>query len=328
MAPKKKSAKKKAAKKQAAAKAKDKAQKKGKRAKPKAAAPKHEEAPEGFKPEQYPLLSTVVRALSSEGVVEASPGKKGAPKRAVDINQIMALLAQYGPMIAALLASLKKRPEPVPVPAPVTPPLVPHPTDTPDLVPPVPATPPVPARRVAGGKSHILGVEGWSPSRRHFSLGGGTVRNIATGNEFCGAGYRVHLDSTPVDQNGRPFFNDDVKKYADLFAQDPAQVQQDGFGKWTCGEGNNRINHYITVDGKEYGPQGDMVPGTPFGAQDVVDLSSEYDDAACTPVLVVPQDIALGVEHTVSYRAEHVAPDGTVTRFEPSPTIKVKAWGF
>jgi hypothetical protein len=324
MASKKKAAKKKTDKKKPAAKVSSKKAP----AKKTPVAPNHEPAPEGFTAEQYPILSTIVRALEAEGVVEASPNKRGAPKRAIDINQIMAMLATYGPMIAALIASLRKHPEPVVVPTPVTPPLVPHPTDTPDVVPPVVSPPPVAARRIAGGKSHILGVEGWSPSRQHFSLGGGTVRNIATGDEPCGAGYRIHLDSTPWDQNRQPFFNPDVKTYAELFAQDPSQVVQDGFGKWTCGEGNNRINHFVTVDGVEYGPQGDMNPGTPFEGQEVVDLSSEYDDAACTPVLVVPQDIALSQEHRVSYRAEHVAPDGTVTKFEPSPTFRVKAWGF
>ena len=290
-------------------------------------APDHELAPDGFTPQQYADLSTIVRVLSADGVVEASPGKKGAPKRAIDFNQIMALLAQYGPLIAALLASLTKKPEP---PVVVTPPIpgpVPSPV-TPPLVPPVPQPPPVTARRIAGGKSHILGVEGWSKKRGHYSLGGGTVRNIATGDEPCGAGYRIHLDSSPWDQNRLPFFNPDVKTYAALFAQDPSQVAIDPrSGSYSCGEGNNRINHFVTVDGVEYGPQGDMVPGTPWQAQEVVDLTSEYDDAACTPVLLVPYDIGLSEEHKVWYRAEHVAPDGTVTRFEPSPTFRVKAWG-
>jgi hypothetical protein len=282
--------------------------------------PHHErDAAKGFQVEDYSTLSYLHRA--SLAVADTAKKSTATVKKALDINILMALLAQYGPLIAGLIQQLTKKPD-----QPVVPPVV-NPV-TPPVVPPVPQPPPVSARRISGGKSHILGVEGWSPSKQHFSLGGGTVRNIASGNEFCGAGYRIHLDSTPVDQNRKPFYNSDLHAQPDLFAQDPTQVQQDGFGKWTCGEGNNRINHYVTVDGVEYGPQGDMVPGTPFDQQEVVDLSSEYDDAACTPVLVVPQDIELSQEHSVSYRAEHVAADGTVTAFEASPTFKVKAWGF
>lgn len=291
--------------------------------------PKHEAA-EGFDPAQYPLLSTINRALVADGVVqEADAKKRGAPKAAFDISKIMELLVQYGPLIAALIASFQKKKDPVvPVPAPVTPPLVPHPTDTPDLVPPVPQPPPVSVRRIARGKSRIIGVEGWRGKlHSHYSLGGGTVQNIIRGTEFCGAGYRIHLDSTPVDRNGVPFYNSDLPKLPHLFAQDPSQVVQNKFGAWTCGEGNNRINHYVTVDGVEYGPMGDLVPGMAWQDQDVIDLTSEYDDAACTPVLVVPQDIELGQEHTVSYRAVYVAPDGTEVAFEPSQQWKVKAWG-
>jgi hypothetical protein len=305
------------------------AKKKATKRQTKAKNPKHQPAV-GFKATDYPALSEIHRALQASGAAVVRSAKKGAgaAKQAMDINAIMALVAQLPGVLAmfqAIIAALKPAPTPAPVPMPAptpTPAPVPAPTPTP-VPPPVAST-----RRIAGGKSHILGVEGWDPKRKHFPLGGGTVRNISTGDEFCGAGYRIHLDSTPVDQFGKPFFNSDLHLQPELFAQDRNQVVQDETGKWTCGEGNNRINHYVTVDGVEFGPQGDMVPGMAFEGQEVVDLSSEYDDGACTPVLVVPQDIALSEEHSVSYRAEHVAEDGTVTRFESSPTFRVKAWGF
>jgi len=271
--------------------------------------PKHEPAV-GFTADQFGLLSTVNRA----GVA--------AKGQAFDFGALMA-------MVMALIAQFSKAKDPAPTPVPAPPVVVPPVTTTPPVVIPPPVTnPQAPARKIVRGKSHILGIEGWSPTRKHFSLGGGTVRNIATGNDFAGAGYRIHIDTTPLDQNGQPFFNPDLHTYPELFAQDPTMVQQDGWGKWTCQEGNNRINHYVTVDGHEYGPMGDMVPGMPWQAQEVVDLTSEYDDGAFTPVLTVPQDIALSQEHTVTYRAEYVAPDGSVVKFDPAPTFKVKAWGF
>jgi hypothetical protein len=71
-----------------------------------------------------------------------------------------------------------------------------------------------------------------------------------------------------------------------------------------------------------------MVPGTAWEGQGVIGLTSEYDDGAFTPVLLVNYDVPLSVEYKVSYRAEYIGPDGEAVSFDPSPTFRVKAWGF
>jgi hypothetical protein len=280
-------------------------------------------------------LRVLNRAFSADDIVAAGQKRGLVGKKAIDINLLMQLLVQLGPILGPLLIQiLTKPPQPQPTPAPtpspspIPPPPPPAPTPTP-IPTPTPVPPPVPSRTVASIGSRVLGIEGWDPRRGHFLLGGGTVRNIVNGAELIGAGYRIHFDSTPKDQNGQPFFNGDLPRYPELFAIDPTQVAIDPRnGKWSSGEGNNRIEHWIRVDGREYGPQGDTEPGTPFDGQEVVALTSEYDDGACTPVLTVPQDIDLSAEHTVAYRAVWVGPDGRRVGGNWTSEMRVHAWGF
>jgi hypothetical protein len=293
----------------------------------------------------YSTVSTLHRALLDPGfhafLARSLPPHHSihkavgaTPKGGIDLSQIMALLSAYGPLIMSLLQQWTSHPVPTPTPVPGPSPS-PVPTPTPSPTPaPVPPPAPVPASRViASGETHVLGIEGWrlqnprdENSGIHYSLGAGTVASII-GGAYLGHNYRVHLDSTPKDANGVPFYNPDLGKQPGLFCQFPEEVAEDGTGKLTCGEGRNRVNHYITVDGREYGPMGDLVEGNTWGGQDIVGLSSEYDDAGMTPVIVVSGDIPLSEEHTFSYRAEHVAPGGHVTRFLPSPTFNIKPWG-
>jgi hypothetical protein len=181
-------------------------------------------------------------------------------------------------------------------------------------------------RVITSFRSHYIGIEGYKlsdpknpDSGTHALLGGGTVRNILDGNDVCGRGYRLHLDITPLDQFGQPFYEPDLEKYADQFFQNPAAGAV---------EGNNRVDHYITVDGQEYGPQGDMVAGTPWDGQDVIGLTSEYDQAALTPVLLVNYDLSLGRERRASYRGVYHGPRGNTISIPAVKEVRINPWAL
>jgi hypothetical protein len=271
----------------------------------------------GVKAEDFGAISTIHRALLSRGKKAAAAVKKGA----VDINAILALAQQLPALLAMLqgLFAMFKKPAPVPV-------VTPTPTPDPLPVPEPPIVPPVYDRVIATLASHWIGAEGWNGKPNgHFPV---NATGIFNGSELAGAGYRLHGDSTPRDQNGQPFYNEDVGKFPALFAKDPSLVHRDATGKWTCGEGNNRTSFDIRVDGKQYGPQGDEAPGTPFDAQEVIDLTSETDDASFTPVWTVPQDLDLNSEHSFQWRQTYVAPDGRTVVGNWSTPVRIHAWGF
>lgn len=275
---------------------------------------------EGTPPDYYEQLSNLRRALSHPDI-HAHLLRTMGPKTAIDINAIMALVAQLPallPVFAALIAAfnaLKPAPKPTPVPTPA-----PTPTPTPT---PTPVPTPVPdARTIASLSSHWLGAEGWAPSKGHFPVAFDPSRDVA------GAGYRMHADTTPKDQNSQPFYNSDLQRYPLLFAKN-GNVYQDTTGKWTAGEGNNRTYFRLRLDGRVYGPQGDMKPGqTPFDDQNVVALTSETDDGSFTPVWVISQDLAVDEEHTLSFQQVDVLPNGTEVEGNWAPDIRIHVWGF
>lgn len=268
---------------------------------------------------QAPEVAPVVQPAVAPPVPTASSGGGFDLGALLGLLQNPLVLSLVGGLIALITKKKGAAPAPVvqPAPTPVTPPVT--------TAPPVPVgTPPAPVpaitRRVAKLVAHILGIEGWNGKvNGHALLGAAVVRDIISGAAFCGAGYRIHYDVTPFDSAGNPFYHPDLATYASLFFITPAAGEV---------EGNNRVLHYIRIDGKEYGPQGDLVTGEPFQQQEVVDLTSEYDEGGFTPVLTVPQDIELSVDHTVEYRAVFVNPDGQQVDSGWTPAVHVKAWGF
>lgn len=248
----------------------------------------------------------------------------GQPQTApqFDFNQLIAI---FGPVLAGLVAQWlaprpsTPKPEPIPVPPPVLPPTIPQPPLQP------PATQ---ERRVASLRNHWIGWEDYSqrPGEKHAFHHSINASRIIQGGELIGRGYRGHTDLTPLDQFGKPFFNSDLGRFPELFAKDGGLVHQDERGKWTCGEGNNRINHYIIINGQEFGPMGDMVEGTGWDQQPWCGLTSETDDGAMTPVILINYDVPLSQLVKIQYRGGYVGLDGVEIPSDPTNPVNLKAW--
>lgn len=274
-----------------------------------------------IEPVNYKILSDFHRAMRDPAFrAHLAAALPADHQTAFDPSQLLALLnGPLGALLFSLIAQWtapKPAPVPPPVPVPVPPP-VPQPQPTP---------PPVPVpqgRRIASLDAHWLGVEAWSPKPdpHHFSIAFDFDRDTA------GAGYRLHGDATPKDASGLPFYNEDIGRYPEIFAIDPTKIFRDATGKWSCGEGNNRVYYELMIDGVVSAPQGDMQPGSTWD-QEVVDLSSETDEGGDTPVFVVPQDAPLDRDHHVAWRMTHVAADGTKTTSPWSKAAHIHAWGF
>lgn len=265
-------------------------------------------------PEMSPVVKDVVRSTA------------GTSK--VDINQILQMVALFAPIVQALLSKLKKAPAPAPAPAPPVQ-TAPTPATTPTPAP-APVTPSTGRRVIASFRPcHWIGWEdfvqrqGEKQAYHHLI---GNSQGIVSGSDLVGRGYRGHVDMTPLDQFGQPFYNDDLPKYPELFAKTPSLISQDANGRWTCGEGNNRIRHYINVNGQRFGPMGDTVPGRAWEGQGICGLTSETDDAAMTPVVLINYDIPLSTDFFVFYEAEYEAPDGSIIPVGKTSTVHVKAW--
>lgn len=186
---------------------------------------------------------------------------------------------------------------------------------------PVPITPvPVPVPPTAPSGSKITSLR----DKIYFferTMGGSkvlnkqTYDNLLAGNEFLTRGDRIHLDVTPM--LGNIFMGPESSLKDKLLLQDPSKGDV---------EGNHRIVHVAIVDGHEF-RSGDPEPENNWDGQDVVFLTSEYDDYGCTPVMTVNRDLELGSEHTVSYYAEYVSPDGNKVTGNKTPQVTVKPWG-
>lgn len=138
---------------------------------------------------------------------------------------------------------------------------------------------------------------------------------ILAGTSFLTRGDRLHIDITPVDASNVAMQPGDAENEI-LLLQDPTKGDN---------EGNHRFDYVAVVDGKEY-HSGDTVPGQTWDGQDVVFLTSEYDDLGCTPVMTVNRDLELGSQHTVSFYAVYTAPDGSKVTGPKTPQVIVKPW--
>jgi hypothetical protein len=298
----------------------------------KAARNPHHKAIEGATGDYFGALSLLHRAQEHAAAL-ARKGKKAAAKKKVDFTNVVSQIPQWLAliqMIQQMIQSMRPAPKPQPTPAPAP---TPAPTPTPVPVPtptPTPAPQPSTTRRVASLTSHYLGAEGYRPKDKNNPDAGGDHFPIGfrAGVDIAGAGYRLHGDSTPKDQDRVPFYNEDVGANPELFAKDPTRVHRDQTGKWTCGEGNNRTYFRVKWDGRVYGPQGDMVPGTPFDAQPMA-LTSETDDASFTPVWLVPTDLDPGSgAHRFQWQQVYVGPDNKEIEGDWSVEQIVHAWAF
>jgi hypothetical protein len=275
------------------------------------------------KPADLHLLRYAVRLLAAQHP-EFHEHLRGAgidPTKGIDFNQILALL--NGPLGALLIGLISQLATAHPTPAP-TPPVVPPTTPpvTPPSAPVVPA-PPTGTRIIASFLSHWLGWEDFSMRQGEKHAFHHLVKSGL--GDLKGKGWRGHIDYTPRDQNGVPFYNSDLPRFPELFAIEPGLVTQDATGKWTCGEGNNRIGHIIIRDGQEFGPMGDMDPGGSWEGSGM-GLSSETDEAADTPVVVSDYDLPLSVQFTISERAIYHAPDGRIVPIPALPAVIFKPW--
>jgi hypothetical protein len=144
-------------------------------------------------------------------------------------------------------------------------------------------------------------------------LNKGTYDAILAGDEYLTRGDRIHLDITPFIGNS-PLTPESGRK-DELLLNDPTKGDV---------EQNHLFDYVAVVDGHEY-HSGDVVPGQSWDGQDVVFLTSEYDDYGCTPVATVNRDLDLGREHTVSFYTIYDKNGKRVTG-NKTPQIIVKPW--
>lgn len=159
-------------------------------------------------------------------------------------------------------------------------------TGTPATTPSTPPTTPGSARRVAGLKARYMLIE---RKNRLGQAGGGRYilpkaefDEIVEGSGELRPGDRVHVDVTPVDQFGVAFQPGDEANR--LLLEDP----NDEAGPL----GASRIRHHIEGDGE---------------------LTNEYNDYGCTPVILVPwegRQMDSDRRSTVGYFATYHTPDG------------------
>lgn len=148
---------------------------------------------------------------------------------------------------------------------------------------PVAAPPGVEARRVVNLDVQLFYVE---RDKKRVVHDGEELFNkdeaeaVRRGKGNVGWGDRVHLNITPIDQNGDKFEpGDEANKQL---------LRADGYPAF---------EHVISFDGGDSGPVG---------------LSSEYDDFGCTPVLKASRDAQDAAGHKVSYICRFVTPAGNL----------------
>ncbi len=216
----------------------------------------------------------------------------------VGINDIGAAITFYKKhrgVIAAILGlfGIGKKDDvptvPTPVPAPVPEP------GTPTPVPPQPER-----RRVAKLRAKYTLIErknrpGEPGGGRHI-LSKPEFDSIVAGNDYLRLGDRVHIDITPEDDKGVAFQpgGEENRLLLKHENDDP---------NWTP---NHRINQRIEGE---------------------ADLTSEYDDYGCTPVLTIPLQAAQvdsDVTWTVGYQPLFDGPGGVIEG-PRLPDLRVKA---
>lgn len=245
------------------------------------------------------------------GLTSLIPPSKN-PKAVTTGNVLTTVLnnPQLLGLILGLFQSLgglfKKKPKPTEVPTePIT-------------VAPVPVpTPPTPAPVTSTDKITALKSKWYFFERtEHGSqvLNKGTYDDIIAGNQFLTRGDRLHVDITPLI--GSQVMGPESSRKDELLLQDPSKGDV---------EGNHRFIYVAVVNGKEY-RSGDVAPGENWDGQDVVFLTSEYDDYGCTPVLTVNRDLGLNAEYSVSFYAIYKDKDGREVTSNKLPTVRVKPW--
>jgi hypothetical protein len=190
------------------------------------------------------------------------------------------------------------KPSPLPVPEQPSPLPVPTPK-------PVPSAPVPPQdRRVGSLRVKYFFIErknqpGKFGGGRHI-LSKPEFDGIVSGGDYLRLGDRVHVDITPVDQFGQPFMPGGEENRSLLY--DPSgPVDTHNF----------RMKHNIISGGAVAG-----------------ELTSEYDDYGCTPVILVPWEggpaIDSDAEATLAYQPVFDGPDGRISG-PTLPTLNIRA---
>jgi len=216
-----------------------------------------------------------------------------------DIGKAVEFFKKNRGVIGAILALFGIGKPKTPAPAPTTPAPAPTaPTSGSTTVP----TPQEPAeRRVASLRAKWFLIErkntpGQQGGGRHI-IAKGEFDAITSGADPARLGDRLHVDVTPIDQFGQAFQPGGEENKALLV--DP----QDREGEL----GKSRIEHVIEGNGE---------------------LTSEYDDFGCTPVILVPWEggrVDSDEESSVTYRAIYRGPNGERVESNTLPTIRIKA---
>jgi len=187
----------------------------------------------------------------------------------------------------------KEVPAPVPQPAP-------QPSEDVDESEPAPTPAPGTGLKVVGLKAKWFFIErkntpGQQGGGRHI-LDKSAFDSIVAGSEYARLGDRLHVNITPYDQHGRDFVPGGDENR--LLLNNPSGEDDTP---------NHRIKHEIRGNGE---------------------LTSEYDDYGCTPVILVPwvgEQIDSDKESSVSYVAKFYGPDGRVIESAELPAIKTRA---
>lgn len=208
---------------------------------------------------------------------------------------------------------------------PSAPPVTPVEPAPPVVTEPAPPPPPPPVqvgqRKIATARAKWFFFEEMTRKGTDTTFG---ERKISPKSRFddilggaeLGLGARLHIDVTPFDQSGLAFQSGDPDS-ARLLLTDASRGPV---------EGNNRIQHHLLIDGRDY-ESGDVNTGVNWDGQDVAGLSSEYDDMACTPVLTIAQDLPLSVERKIAYYAVIFPADGSAPiRTNTLPVLRIKPW--
>jgi hypothetical protein len=155
-----------------------------------------------------------------------------------------------------------------------------------------PAPPAVPGIPVAAARViSSLRMRFFFIERNHKPIPKPDFDKVMEGQDPLDDGDRIHIDITPYDQ-----FGNEVR---------PGSPE---LGQLLNADGSNRMQYDLSGDTGE--------------------ITNEYDDYGCTPVLKVPRGLELGVEKSIGpFSAWFTRADGPVVAANPLPALRVKPWG-